>query len=63
MNKNPKCKLIGTDGNVFALVSKAAKCLERAKMQDKADELRSKLFECKSYDEALSLISSYVEVY
>lgn len=27
----PICKLIGTDGNVFAIIGKVSKCLKRLK--------------------------------
>ena len=61
MNK-PKCKLIGTDGNVFSLAAKVIKCLKKNNMQDKAKEVEKRLSKCKSYDEALRLFMEYVEV-
>jgi hypothetical protein len=58
----PKCKLIGTDGNVFALLGKVIKCLKDNGMSDKVNEVKSKLTKCKSYDEALRLFGEYVEI-
>lgn len=58
----PKCKLIGTDGNVFALAGCVSKALKKAGQADKAKEFTSKLFKCGSYDEALALMDDYVDV-
>ena len=58
----PKCELIGTDGNVFALAGKVAKTLRRADQADKAKEFTTRLFQCEDYDEALVLMQEYVEV-
>ena len=58
----PKCKLTGTDGNVFALAGGVSQALKRAGQADKAKEFQGKLFKCGSYDEALVLMQEYVEV-
>ncbi len=58
----PKCKLSGTDGNVFALGAKVSQALRKAGQHDKAKEFQGKLFLCHSYDEALQLMMQYVEV-
>lgn len=58
----PSCKLIGTDGNIFALIGKSARALEKAGMRKEAAELKQKLFSCESYNEALQLIMQYVDV-
>lgn len=60
--KKPKCKLTGTDGNVFALAGIVGEVLRKAGLAEKAKEFSSKLFQCHSYDEALCLISDYVDV-
>ena len=54
----PTVKLIGTDGNVFAIIGKVSAALSR----DKAEEFCSRAFECKSYDEVLLLAGTYVEI-
>ena len=58
----PKCKLTGTDGNVFALAGRVGKALKRAGQADKAREFYEKLPNCGSYDEALRLMMEYVDV-
>ena len=60
--KKPRCKLVGTDGNVFALAGRVGRALRRAGMSDKAKEFSNKLLQCESYDEALQLMMKYVEV-
>lgn len=58
----PAVKLTGTDGNVFALIGECRKALKAAGQADRANELSQKVFDCKSYDEALALMGEYVEV-
>ena len=36
----PECKLVGTDGNVFAIIATVCKCLTEAGQGDWAEELR-----------------------
>jgi len=62
MTEKPKCKLIGTDGNVFALAGLVVQCLKRAGSTEKATEFANRLIECESYNEALVLMQEYVEV-
>jgi hypothetical protein len=59
----PRCKLTGTDGNVFALAARVATALQNAHQPEKAAEMKAKLLhECHSYDEALRLFMAYVDV-
>lgn len=58
----PDCKLIGEDGNVFNLMGIASKTLKRNGMQDEAKEMNSRIFDCESYNEALSIIGEYVNI-
>ena len=58
----PKCKLIGEDGNIFNLLGIASKTLKEAGLKDKADEMAARVYDSKSYMEALAIISEYVEV-
>ena len=62
MDKKPKVKLSGTDGNVFALAGQVSRALRKAGQEDKAKEFSSKLFSMGSYDEALQLMMEYVDV-
>ena len=58
----PKCKLVGTDGNVFSIIGKVRDSLRNAGLRDKADEFSSKAMKQHSYDDVLSLCFEYVEV-
>lgn len=59
----PKCKLIGEDGNIFHLMAVASNALKKNKMSAQANEMQSRIFACGSYEEALSIIQEYVDVY
>jgi hypothetical protein len=58
----PKCKLIGTDGNIFALAGIASKTLRKAGQADKVSEMTAKIMDSSSHDEALNIIMDYVDV-
>lgn len=58
----PVCKLIGTDGNVFAVIGAVSRTLKRAGMPDKAREFQKKAMASESYDAVLRLCFDYVEV-
>ena len=58
----PKCKLVGADGNIFNLIGIARKALREAGQRNKLDEMTNRVYEAKSYDEALKTIMEYVEV-
>lgn len=60
--EKPRCKLIGEDGNVFNLIGLASKALKAAGQREQAVEMQNKCFSAGSYDEALQIIMSYVEV-
>jgi hypothetical protein len=57
----PKVKLVGTNGNVFALLGKCTQALKRAGQADAAKELVAKVTSCGSYGEALALMCEYVD--
>ena len=58
----PDCPLIGTDGNIFHLIGKASETLRKNGMQEQAEEMRNSIFQCQSYDSALSIIGDYVNI-
>jgi hypothetical protein len=62
MTEKPKCKLIGEDGNIFNLMAKAQKALERANMKKASREMVERIWDSESYSNALSIISEYVEI-
>ena len=58
----PDCPLIGTDGNIFHLIGKASETLRKNGMQEQAEEMRNRIFQCQSYNSALSIIGDYVNI-
>ena len=55
-------KLVGENGNVFNIIGKVAKALERGGHPELAKEYKEKCFKAESYDEVLQLTCQYVEV-
>ena len=62
MKTKPTCKLLGSDGNAFAVIGTVSKCLDDAGQPAAAKEFVDKAFECGSYDKLLALCFEYVEV-
>lgn len=61
--EKPKCALIGKDGNIFNLMGIASRALKTNGMSEEAKEMVEKIeTTAKSYDEALNIISDYVEI-
>ena len=58
----PDCPLIGTDGNIFHLIGRASETLRKNGMQEQAEEMRNRIFQCQSYDSAPSIIGDYVNI-
>ena len=58
----PDCPLIGEDGNIFRIMGIASEALRENGMQEQAKEMRSRIFQCQSYDSALSIIGDYVNI-
>jgi hypothetical protein len=58
----PKCVLVGTDDNVFALAGRVNRALRGAGQHEAVKEFNERLWKCKSYDEALQLMAEYVEI-
>jgi len=59
MNK-PKVKLVGEDGNVFAIIGRCSQALKKAG-QDPT-EFNTKCLQAHSYDEILRLAMQYCKV-
>lgn len=59
---NVKVKLIGADGNIFNLVGIASREMKKQGFNDEAKAMCDKVFQSKSYDEALCIIMDYVDV-
>ena len=58
----PDCPLIGEDGNIFRLIGIASETLRENGMQEQAEEMRNRIFQCQSYDSALNIIGDYVNI-
>lgn len=56
----PDAKMIGEDGNVFNLIGICSNTLKKAGYPEKAEEMFNRVTTCKSYDEALCIMSEYV---
>ena len=63
MNKNLKHKspIIGADGNIFNLVAIASKTLKTNGLVNEAQEMSKRVFNSSSYEEALQIITEYIE--
>lgn len=59
--QKPKMELTGQDGNIFGIMGRASRLLKRAGQHEQADEMVSRVTACGNYDEALNIISEYVE--
>ena len=57
----PKMKLIGQDGNIFAIMGRASRLLKNAGQSDKAKQMCNRVMASKSYNAALAIVSEYVE--
>ena len=60
--QKPKCKLTGTDGNVFALMGRVSAALRKARQEIQIPKMREEVMSAKSYDEALQIMMKYVDV-
>lgn len=58
----PTCKMIGENGNVYNLIGLASKILQYYGKTDKAEEMQKRVFNCRSYAEALCILGDYVEI-
>ena len=61
MTQRPKMKLLGEDGNIFAIMGRASLLLKNAGQSDTAKEMCDRVTASQSYSEALSIVSEYVE--
>ena len=58
---HPKINLAGTDGNIFAILGKAAQLLRENGQPEQAAEMARRVFQSRSYEKALAIVSEYVE--
>ena len=57
----PKMELLGRDGNIFSIMGTASQLLQMAGMHDQNKEMIDRVPSCRDYDQALHIISEYVE--
>lgn len=62
LNRKPKCKLIGEDGNIFNLLAITRSTLLKNDMHNESIEVVRRVTSSKSYDDALQIIAEYVEI-
>lgn len=56
----PNAKMIGEDGNIFNLIGIARKAILH--MPEAYNEMRDRIYCAQSYDEALEILSEYVNI-
>ena len=61
MKDRPELQLVGHDGNIYAIMGSAAKLLRRAGMREEADEMFKRVTSSGSYEQALGIVSEYVQ--
>lgn len=59
--KHPKMKLVGQDGNIFAILGRASRLLKENGQSQQAKEMSSRVYQSGNYYKALNIISEYVE--
>lgn len=62
-NKKPKAKVIGQDGNVFNLMGICSKALKQAGQKEQSEKMTDEIFNSGSYDEALTIMRKYCDLY
>ena len=59
--QKPKMELLGQDGNIFGILGRASRLLKEAGQKDQADEMFRRVTSSGSYEEALRIVSEYVD--
>lgn len=61
MDQKPKMELVGHDGNIFSILGRAGRLLRQNGMAAQIQEMNNRVYGSHSYNEALNIISEYVE--
>lgn len=61
MKDIPELQLVGHDGNIYAIMGSAARLLKQNGMKEESDEMIGRVTSSGSYEEALGIISEYVQ--
>lgn len=59
--EKPKLKLLGHNGNVFSILGDASRLLKQNGQPEAANEMFDRVTSSQSYEQALAIISEYVE--
>ena len=59
--EKPKCKLVGSDGNIFVLLGIASSALKKNDQREDAENMRERVYASQNYYEALGIITEYVD--
>ena len=59
--QKPQMQLLGEDGNIFSILGRASKLLNRVGMKAQSEEMFQRVTASKDYNEALNIISEYVD--
>ena len=62
MSRKPVVQLTGEDGNVFNLIGICSRALKKAGRVEEARLMQQRVFQAGSYEEALGILSEYVEI-
>ena len=57
----PQMNLLGEDGNIYAILGRASRLLRQNGQSSEAEQMYFRVTSSNSYDEALRIISEYVE--
>ena len=62
--QKPSCPLVGENGNIFHLIGLASRALRKNGMTAELKEMQDRIMggDCCGYEEALGIISEYVEI-
>jgi len=55
-------ELVGTDGNIFALIGKVSREMKKQGYVEEAKQMTQEVTSSGSYDEALQILMKWVEV-
>ena len=58
----PPVRMVGEDGNAFAIIGRVSKALKGAGYRDKAREWQAAAMACESHDALLCLVFDYADV-
>ena len=61
--KKPRVKLVGQDGNVFNLMGICSRELKKVGQVEQSKEMLSRIMNCGSYTESLSIMMEYCDIY